>query len=107
MSSVIKEYDCPKCGVIEIVQEHTKTSKKCPTCKCKIERLISRPLIAKDKAPRTVGTLLEQNNKKNKLEREKTMGNVTEKKLERESFYRKLANASPEMKKRYIEKGIL
>lgn len=107
MATVIKTYECPKCGDIEITQSHTTTSKKCPTCKSKIERVLSAPMIAKDSAPKTVGTLMEQNNKKNKHKREKVMGEITEKKLEKESHMRKLANASPQQVKRYVETGIL
>lgn len=107
MSIVIKTYECPKCGDIEITQIHTEISKKCPTCKSKIERILSAPLVAKDAAPKTVGGLIDKNNKKNKLEREKVMSGFSEKKLEKESHMRKLANASPSQIKRYVEKGIL
>lgn len=107
MANVIKTYDCPKCGAIEIVQNHKEVSKKCPTCKAKIERTLCAPLVAKDAGPKTVGSLIEQNNKKNKLTREKTMGDITERKLSRETHFRKLANATPEQKRRYIERGIL
>lgn len=107
MATVIKTYECPKCGDIEITQSHKAVSKKCPTCKSKIERVLSAPMIAKDSTPKTVGSLMEQNNKKKKHEREKAMGEITEKKLEKESHMRKLANASPQQIKRYVEKGIL
>lgn len=107
MATVIKTYECPKCGDIEITQSHNATSKKCPTCKSKIERTITAPMIAKDAAPRTVGKLIEQNNKKNKLKREKVMEGISEKKLEKETHFRKLARATPGQKRRYIETGIL
>lgn len=107
MAIVVKTYDCPKCGAIEITQGHKEQSKKCPTCKSQIERTLSAPLVAKDAGPRTVGSLMEQNNKKNKHEREKVMGEITEKKLAKQAHFRKLANATPEQKKRYIEQGIL
>lgn len=107
MATVIKVYECPKCGDIEITQSHNATSKKCPTCKSKIERVLSAPLIAKDAAPKTVGGLIDLNNRKKKHEREKAMGDITERKLEKESHMRKLANASPQQIKRYVEKGIL
>ena len=109
MAIVIKTYECPKCGDIEITQSHKTISKKCPTCKSEIERIITSPLIAKDAEPKTVGGLLDKNNRKNKLEREKVMGDIgiTEKKLEKESRMRKLANASPQQIKRYVETGIL
>lgn len=39
----IYEYRCPKCGVFEAMQRITEPSlKKCPTCKSKVERQISR-----------------------------------------------------------------
>jgi putative FmdB family regulatory protein len=39
----IYEYKCPKCGVFEAMQRITEPSlKKCPTCKSKIERQMSR-----------------------------------------------------------------
>jgi len=38
----IYEYRCGKCGVFEVTQRITEPSlKRCPTCKGKIERLIS------------------------------------------------------------------
>lgn len=107
MATVIKNYECPKCGDIEITQSHKTISKKCPTCKSEIERVLTAPLVAKDSEPRTVGGLIDKNNKKNKRGREKAMGDVTEKKLEKESHMRKLANASPQQVRRYVETGIL
>lgn len=39
----IYEYQCPKCGTFEVVQRITEPAlKKCPTCKGKVERLMSR-----------------------------------------------------------------
>lgn len=39
----IYEYKCPKCGVFEAMQRITEPSlRKCPTCKSKVERQISR-----------------------------------------------------------------
>ena len=39
----IYEYKCPKCGVFEAMQRITEPSlKKCPTCKSKVARQISR-----------------------------------------------------------------
>ena len=36
------EYECKKCGIFEKVQKITaEPLKKCPTCKCKVVRLIS------------------------------------------------------------------
>ena len=38
----IYEYDCNKCGTIEVTQRITdKPLSKCPTCKSKVKRLIS------------------------------------------------------------------
>jgi putative FmdB family regulatory protein len=39
----IYEYKCPKCGVFEAMQRITEPSlKKCPTCRSKVARQISR-----------------------------------------------------------------
>lgn len=106
MANVVKTYECPKCGDIEILQLHTEESSKCPTCNSEIERVLTAPMLAKDSAPRTVGTMMEKNNR-NKYSREKSMGEATEAKLSKESHMRKLANASPAQTKKYIETGIL
>src|SRR5579859_3767117 len=38
----IYEYKCGKCGVFEVTQRITENPlKKCPTCKSKVERIIS------------------------------------------------------------------
>jgi putative FmdB family regulatory protein len=38
----IYEYQCPNCGVFEVTQRITEHPlKKCPTCKAKVERIIS------------------------------------------------------------------
>lgn len=38
----IYEYKCDKCGVFEVTQRITEpTLKRCPTCKSKVERMIS------------------------------------------------------------------
>jgi putative FmdB family regulatory protein len=38
----IYEYQCAKCGVFEVTQRITESPlKKCPTCKAKVERIIS------------------------------------------------------------------
>jgi len=38
----IYEYQCAKCGVFEVTQRITESPlKKCPTCKSKVERIIS------------------------------------------------------------------
>lgn len=38
----IYEYQCEKCGVFEVTQRITENPlKKCPTCKGKVERIIS------------------------------------------------------------------
>lgn len=107
MALVTKEYDCPKCGLIEIFQSHKEQSKKCPTCKSPIERIISKPLIAKDSAPRTIGSQIDLNNKRNPLSREKAFGVGAEKKLKEQERMRKIQNLTPEGKQRFIEKGIL
>lgn len=108
MAFVTKEYECENCGVIEIFQKHTSISKKCPTCNAEIERLISKPLVAKDGSPRTVGSQIEINNKKNKYAREKAMGGeAAEKKLAAETKWKKLYNATPEQKQKYVEDGTI
>jgi putative FmdB family regulatory protein len=39
----IYEYNCAKCGVFEVTQRITENAlKKCPTCKGKVERIVSR-----------------------------------------------------------------
>ncbi|HVA81541.1 MAG TPA: zinc ribbon domain-containing protein [Candidatus Binataceae bacterium] len=39
----IYEYKCGKCGVVEVMQRITEPAlKKCPNCKRKVERLVSR-----------------------------------------------------------------
>ena len=39
----IYEYHCPKCGTFETMQRITEPSlKRCPTCKSKVERMMSR-----------------------------------------------------------------
>lgn len=40
---MIYEYECPKCGEFEVEQKISdKKLKKCPTCKSKVKRLISK-----------------------------------------------------------------
>ena len=39
----IYEYKCNKCGVVEVMQRITEAPlKKCPNCKSKVERMMSR-----------------------------------------------------------------
>src|SRR5262245_44264282 len=39
----IYEYKCNKCGVVEVMQRITEAQlKKCPNCKSKVERMVSR-----------------------------------------------------------------
>lgn len=39
----IYEYQCDKCGVVEVMQRITDAPlKKCPNCKSKVERMLSR-----------------------------------------------------------------
>lgn len=39
----IYEYECSKCGVFERSQSISEDAlKRCPTCRCKVEKLISR-----------------------------------------------------------------
>lgn len=104
---VTKEYLCENCGEIEIVQSHKQTSKKCPTCKAKIERVISAPIISKLNEPRTIGAQLDLNNKKNPLSREKALGVGKQKKLEKESRMKKISKLTPSGMKRFLNDGIL
>ena len=40
---MIYEYECKKCGEFEFEQKiNDEPLKRCPTCKCKVKRLISR-----------------------------------------------------------------
>src|SRR5215831_15306329 len=39
----IYEYKCHKCGVVEVMQRITEAPlRKCPNCKSKVERMVSR-----------------------------------------------------------------
>ena len=39
----IYEYHCPRCGTFETIRRITEASlKRCPTCKSKVERMVSR-----------------------------------------------------------------
>src|ERR1700680_1059950 len=39
----IYEYQCPKCGIFEVTRRITEAPlKRCPTCKAKVERILSR-----------------------------------------------------------------
>lgn len=108
MGNVFKEYSCPKCGHIEIYQHHSKQSKKCPECSSPIERLISKPIVAKDGGPRTVGSQIELNNKRNPLTREKVFGVGAEKKIKEQERLKKIAKLdSPEKVKKFVEDGTL
>ena len=105
---VIKEYECENCGIFEELQSHNKVHKKCPTCKStNIERLISKPLLSKDNAPRTIGSQIDQNNRRNPLTREKIFGVGAEKKLEKESYYKKIAGLTGAAKERFLKDGSL
>lgn len=107
MAIVIKEFHCEKCdNTFEDHVKHTVRSKKCPTCKTKCESLISLPSISKMGGPRTVGALMEQNNKKNPLSKEKALGSKEDlKKMEHQKHMKDLARMTPEQTKRYIETG--
>lgn len=105
---VIKNYRCPKCGEYEVDENHNETHKKCKICKKeKVERLLTAPIVAKDGEPRTVGSLIDRNNKRNPLTREKQFGDLNSKKLEKQSRFNKINKLSPEQKKTFIETGRL
>lgn len=70
---VTYEYECTNCG--EFYSEDRTISdyrengprKKCKNCKkLKLERIISKPLVSKMAEPKTVGSLAEENYRKNK-----------------------------------------
>lgn len=104
MTSVIKTYRCDNCGDIERFEEHTHISKKCWECKSSnIERIITPPIVSKNASPRTIGSLIERNNRRNPLSREKQFGQITEKKLAKENKLRKISKMTPEQKQKYIE----
>lgn len=102
---VTKEYECPKCGPIEIEQVHNRIAHKCPTCKSPIERLIGLPIISKLGDPRTVGSQIELNNKRNPLTREQRVGGSDmEKKLKYREEVSKWGQMSDEQKAQDFKK---
>jgi putative FmdB family regulatory protein len=108
LAIVEKEYLCENCGEFSEFQQHSEVYKKCPKCKSKnIERLISKPLLSKDNEPRTIGSQIDRNNKRNPLTREKIFGVGAEKKLEKESYYKKIAGLTGEAKERFLKDGTL
>lgn len=79
-------------------------ARKCWECGSKqIERIITPPIVSKDGAPRTVGSYVARQNKRNPLTREKRFGEITEKKLSAEMRLRKISKMTPEQKQKYIE----
>lgn len=106
---VIKEYECDNCGIIEDLQAHDKTHKKCWKCGSKkLERLISKPLISKDGGPRTIGSLIDQNNRRNPLSRERAFGPDAEKKIKAQERMKKIQNLdTPEKMNKFIRDGTL
>lgn len=101
--NIVAEYQCDKCGIIEIMQKHTAIRRKCPECKGKIERLISLPLISRMNEPRTLGSLAEKNAKKRP---EKAQLSESEKKqLETKSKVDRINKMSAVEKQRYIMEG--
>lgn len=105
---VIKTYRCDNCGEYEVPEHHNETHDICELCgQLPAERIITAPIVAKDGEPRTVGSLIERNNKRNPLTREKQFGDLTEKKLEKQSRFQKINKLSPEQKKKFIETGRL
>ncbi|HEY9705939.1 MAG TPA: zinc ribbon domain-containing protein [Allocoleopsis sp.] len=108
MAFVTKEYRCETCGDFEEFQQHNVVLKKCPKCGSKeIERIISVPLVAKDGAPKTVGSQIELNNKRNPLSREKAFGPDAEKKLKAKERMDKIQKLDSNGMKNFIEKGTL
>lgn len=108
MANVIKEYGCNFCGEkFEVFQHHTKVTKRCKNCGKKVEQIISAPIISKLAEPRTVGSLIELNNKKNPLTREKIFGVDAEKKAKARDRMKKIQKLSGDGLKNFIEKGTL
>lgn len=106
---VIKEYECEKCGLLEDLQSHSEVHSKCWICGSKnIERLISKPLISKDGGPRTIGSQIDLNNKRNPLTRERAFGPDAEKKLKAQERMKKIQNLdTPEKMNKFIRDGTL
>lgn len=108
MATVVKEYQCANCiDKITIYQHHSETTELCPNCSGPIEQVISAPIIAKVGGPRTVGTQIEQNNKRNPLTREKIFGHDAEKKQNQKERLRKISKLDSSGMKNFLEKGTL
>lgn len=109
MAKVNKEFRCDSCDPVfdfEKIVKHTVRSTKCPKCGSKSESLISLPSVSKMADPRTVGSLIERNNKRNPLTREKIVGSQEDmKKADQQKHMRDLTRMTPEQKQRYIETG--
>lgn len=108
MANVIKEYGCKSCGAkFEVLQRHDHVTKKCKFCKKKVEQIISAPIISKLAGPRTIGSQVEQNNKRNPLTREKIFGVDAEKKAKARERMQKIQKLDANGMKNFIEKGTL
>jgi putative FmdB family regulatory protein len=108
MAIVTKEYNCQTCGEFELLQSHNDVLKRCPKCdSMEIERILSAPLVAKDGAPRTIGSQIDLNNKRNPLSREKAFGVGAEKKIKAKERMKKIQNLTPEQTRKFIERGTL
>jgi putative FmdB family regulatory protein len=107
MTEVIKEYECESCGNFEIWQDSSEMLEKCPECGGDVERLISLPLISKLDEPRTIGTQIERNNKRNPLTREKMLGSEADfqRKAEQRAKNRKINSMTDQQKNEYIKTG--
>ena len=104
---VIKQYLCETCGELEYLQSHKEVYSRCPNCDSpEVQRVISPSLVV-DKTPRTVGSMIDRNNRKNPLTREKIFGVGAEKKIKDQEKMEKIANLSPEGKIKYINEGKL
>lgn len=108
MALVTKEYFCENCGKMEFLQNHKEIHVRCPKCNSiEIERTISAPVVAKDGGPRTIGSQIELNNKRNPLSREKAFGVGAEKKIKAKEKMQKLQRMTPEQVNKYIERGTM
>jgi putative FmdB family regulatory protein len=108
MALVTKEYGCDVCiKKFEVFQNHTETLDKCPTCGSNVEQIISAPIIAKVGGPRTIGSQIELNNKRNPLTREKIFGVDAEKKQKQRERLNKISKLDSSGMKNFLEKGTL
>ncbi len=111
------EYDCPKCGVIEIRHVMSMTKRKCPECGAKIERLIGIPILSKMGDARTIKGQMDKNSDKEtvgerdaRLQKQNELAPMTEKEKQDKAYgdkVQKLSRMNEDQATRYIEQGIM